>query len=151
MIEGVKILKRSVFKDNRGEVKHIMKPTDDNFKTFGEVYCSSINPGIVKGWSLHKKMTINYTVIRGSIKFVLFDSRKSSATINQKQEIILDSSNYVSVSVPPLIWNGFTSADDNLAILANCSDIPQDMSACEFHNHLTFLLCFEFLLYQISF
>ena len=30
--------------------------------------------------------------------------------------------------IPPLIWNGFTSADDNQAILANCSDIPHDKS-----------------------
>ena len=128
MIEGVKILKRSVFKDNRGEVKHIMKPTDDNFKTFGEVYCSSINPGVVKGWSLHKKMTINYTVVRGSIKFVLFDSRKSSATINQKQEIILDSSNYVSVSVPPLIWNAFQCLGSKKAYVINFTDYSHSES-----------------------
>jgi dTDP-4-dehydrorhamnose 3,5-epimerase len=124
MIEGVKILKRSVFKDNRGEVKHIMKPTDDNFKIFGEVYCSSINPGTVKGWSLHKKMTINYTVIRGSIKFVLFDNRKNSVTINQKQEIILDSSNYVSVLVPPLIWNAFQCIGLKKAYIINFTDSP---------------------------
>jgi len=30
------------------------------------------------------------------------------------------------VSIPPLIWNGFSSADNNLAVLANCSDIPHD-------------------------
>ena len=124
MIKGVKILKRSVFEDSRGEVKHIMKSTDDNFKVFGEVYCSSINPGIIKGWSLHKKMTINYTVIRGSIKFVLYDSRKNSATINQKQEIILDSLNYVSVSVPPLIWNAFQCIGMKKAYVINFTDYP---------------------------
>ena len=25
-----------------------------------------------------------------------------------------------------MIWNGFTTADNNLAVLANCSDIPHD-------------------------
>ena len=30
------------------------------------------------------------------------------------------------VIIPPMIWNGFTSADDNIAVLANCSDIPHD-------------------------
>ncbi len=124
MIEGVKILKRSIFEDNRGEVKHIMKSTDENFKVFGEVYCSSINPGIIKGWSLHKKMTINYTLIRGSIKFVLYDSRKNSETMGQKQEIILDSSNYVSVSVPPLIWNAFQCIGMKKAYVINFTDYP---------------------------
>tara|TARA_B100001250_G_scaffold256647_1_gene220956 strand:+ start:3752 stop:4189 length:438 start_codon:yes stop_codon:yes gene_type:complete len=128
MIEGVKILKRSIFKDSRGEIKHIMKPTDDNFRIFGEVYCSSIKPGVIKGWNLHKKMTINYTVIRGSIKFVLFDSRKSSATINQKQEIILNASNYVSISVPPLIWNAFQCLGLKKAYIINFTDYPHSQS-----------------------
>lgn len=122
MIEGVKILKKSIFKDSRGELRHIMKPSDDNFKMFGEVYCSSINPGIIKGWNLHKKMTINYTVVRGSIKFVLFDSREGSTTINQKQEIVLDSLNYFSVSVPPLIWNAFQCLGLKKAYVINFTD-----------------------------
>ena len=25
-----------------------------------------------------------------------------------------------------MVWNGFCSADNNLAVLANCSDIPHD-------------------------
>ena len=29
-------------------------------------------------------------------------------------------------TIPPMIWNGFCSADNNLAVLANCSDIPHD-------------------------
>ncbi len=124
MIEGVKILKRSVFKDSRGEVKHIMKTDDDNFEVFGEVYCSSINPGLIKGWNLQKKMTINYTVVRGSIKFVLFDIRKDSSTLNQKQEIILGSDNYVSVSVPPLIWSAFQCVGLKKAYVINFADYP---------------------------
>ena len=128
MIEGVKILKRSVFKDSRGELKHIMKSSDDNFDMFGEVYCSSINPGIIKGWNLHKKTTINYTVVRGSIKFILFDIRKNSPTINKKQEIILNNSNYVSVSVPPLIWNAFQCLGSKKAYVINFTDYSHSES-----------------------
>ena len=39
----IKKLKR--FPDERGIVMHIMKSTDEEFKGFGEVYCSSIYPG----------------------------------------------------------------------------------------------------------
>jgi len=124
MIYGVKILNRSVFKDKRGEVMHIMKSDDENFNIFGEVYCSSIKPGVVKAWNLHKKITINYIVIKGTIKFVLFDNRKNSPTFNQKQEIILSLSNYVSVSVPPLIWNGFQCIGSKKAYVINFTDYP---------------------------
>ena len=41
-------------------------------------------------------------------------------------EIILSDENYFLVSIPPLIWNGFCSANKDSAILANCSDIPHD-------------------------
>ena len=47
-------------------------------------------------------------------------------TFGKIQEILLSNDNHLLVSIPPLIWNGFSSADDNLAILANCSDIPHD-------------------------
>ena len=30
------------------------------------------------------------------------------------------------VSIPPFVWNGFCSTKNEIAILANCSDIPHD-------------------------
>ena len=35
---------------------------------------------------------------------------------------------HILVSIPPNIWNGFRSNDGNVAVLANCSDIPHDPS-----------------------
>ena len=32
--------------------------------------------GAIKAWHLHKEMTLNYAVILGEIKFVLYDDRK---------------------------------------------------------------------------
>ena len=45
-------------------------------------------------------------------------------TKNEIQEIILSTENYFLVTVPPLIWNGFTNIGKNSAILANCSTVP---------------------------
>ena len=42
------------------------------------------------------------------------------------EEILLSSNDYKLVSIPPMIWNGFASQDKNIAIIANCSDIPHD-------------------------
>ena len=60
------------------------------------------------------------------IELVLYDDRKKSDTYGEVQEIFLSNENHLLVSIPPYIWNGFTSADENLAVLANCSDIPHD-------------------------
>ena len=71
-------------------------------------------------------MTLNYVSVFGKIKLVLYDERKKSKTKGLIQEIYLSNDNHFLVSIPPMIWNGFSSADENLAILANCSNIPHD-------------------------
>ena len=104
----------------------MLRNDDKNFTKFGEIYFSSVNPNKIKAWHLHKSMTLNYVAVSGSIKLVLFDDRKDSRTKGTLDEIILSDENYFLVSIPPLIWNGFCSANKDSAILANCSDIPHD-------------------------
>ena len=126
MIEGVVIASRKVIPDDRGKIMHIMKSSDDQFKTFGEVYCSSVYPGIIKGWHLHKKMTLNYVVLKGNIKFVLYDDRPESKTYQQIQEIVIGENQYVMVTVPPFVWNGFKGIGLEEALVINFTDIPHD-------------------------
>ena len=126
MIEGVKIIKKQVISDERGKILHMLRCDDPNYIKFGEIYFSYVYPKKIKAWHIHKKMTLNYAAVFGKIKLVLYDERKESITFGNIQEIILSNANHLLVSIPPLIWNGFVSADDNLAVLANCSDIPHD-------------------------
>jgi dTDP-4-dehydrorhamnose 3,5-epimerase len=120
----IKPLKR--FPDERGMVMHIMKATDEEFKGFGEVYCSSIYPGVVKGWHYHEKVTLNYVVLKGMIKFVLYDERENSPSKGVVQEIFIGEDNYVRVTVPPGIWNGFKGIGTEPALVCNVLDMPHD-------------------------
>jgi len=126
MIEGVIIKKLNIIPDDRGKILHIMKSSEDEFKSFGEVYCSTVYPGIVKGWHLHKEMTLNYTVLQGKIKFVLYDSRENSPTFGEIQEIIIGEENYVRVTVPPMVWNGFKGVGLKESFVINFTDIPHN-------------------------
>ena len=126
MIEGVIIKKLNIIPDDRGKILHIMKSSEDEFNTFGEVYCSTIYPGIVKGWHLHKEMTLNYVVLKGKIKFVLYDAREDSPTFRQIQEIIMGEENFVRVTVPPMVWNGFKGIGLEETFVINFTDIPHD-------------------------
>ena len=126
MIEGVVLTKKKQYQDERGKIMHMMRNDDRMFKKFGEVYFSSVFENQVKAWHLHKKMTLNYVAVVGKVKFVLYDDRKNSKTFGNIQEIILSCENYFLLTVPPLVWNGFKSADNNSAIISNCSDIPHD-------------------------
>src|SRR4029077_9112630 len=86
MIEGVGIRPLLQIPDERGKVMRMLRATDPDFKEFGEVYFSVVFPGAIKGWHLHKRMTINYAVPFGRIKLVLFDDRPSSPTRGEIQE-----------------------------------------------------------------
>jgi len=130
-IEGVKLIEKKVISDDRGKILHMLRNDDENFKKFGEIYFSYVDPNQVKAWHIHKKMTLNYVAAYGKIKLVLYDDRKKSSTKGRTQEIILSNENHLLVSIPPMIWNGFCSADNNVAVLANCSDIPHDPQEIE--------------------
>jgi len=131
MIEGILITKRDQISDDRGKIMHMVRNDDKIFKKFGEIYFSCIYPHKIKAWHMHKKMTLNYALVYGEIKLVLYDDRKSSSTYKKTQEIILSKENYCLVTVPPLIWNGFKSLSSENSILANCSDIPHDPKEIE--------------------
>jgi dTDP-4-dehydrorhamnose 3,5-epimerase len=126
MIQGVVIKRLSIYSDERGNVKHMLRSTDPEFEKFGEIYFSCVYPGVVKGWHLHKIMTLNYTVVSGMIKLVLYDDRPESNTHGELQEIFMGTYNYVLVKIPPLIWNGFKGIGVTPAIVANCATIPYD-------------------------
>jgi len=126
MIEGVQIIPLFTYLDERGKISHMLKTTDDHFNGFGEIYFSSIYPGAIKAWHIHKKMELNYAVIIGNIKLVLYDGRESSQTYGRIQEIFIGEDNYVLVKVPPLVTNGFKTIGNIIAVVANCATIPHD-------------------------
>ena len=131
MIHDVLVQPLRQIPDERGKIMHMLKSTDPYFEHFGEIYFSSVNPGVVKGWHRHARMTLNYAVVTGSIKLVLFDDRPPSPTKNQIQEIFLGEANYCLVKIPPLIWNGFKGIGTRPAIVANCATMAHDPQEIE--------------------
>ncbi|MBN2368408.1 dTDP-4-dehydrorhamnose 3,5-epimerase family protein [Candidatus Woesearchaeota archaeon] len=125
-IDGVTIKSLRKIPDERGCIMHMMRRDDENFKEFGEIYFSVVYSGVIKGWHLHKKMVLNYAVVSGMIKLVLYDDREDSITRGNKMEIFMGDQNYVLVTVPPLVWNGFKGIGTERAIVANCSTLPHD-------------------------
>ncbi|OGQ99691.1 MAG: dTDP-4-dehydrorhamnose 3,5-epimerase [Deltaproteobacteria bacterium RIFOXYD12_FULL_55_16] len=124
MITGVKITPLRQFLDERGKVMHMLKVGDPAFQQFGEIYFSCVYPGAIKGWHIHREMTLNYAVPHGQIKFVLYDERPASPTRGEIQEIFMGPDNYCLVTVPPMVWNGFKGIGSETAVVANCATIP---------------------------
>ncbi len=131
MIDGVIVTPLCQFVDERGKVMHMLREDSPIFVRFGEIYFSCTNPGAIKAWHLHKRMTLNYSVLYGEIKFVLFDDRIDSKTRGCIDEIFLSPENYCLVTVPPLIWNGFKGIGTKRSIVANCATLPHDPTEIE--------------------
>jgi dTDP-4-dehydrorhamnose 3,5-epimerase len=126
MIEGVVVTPLRQIFDERGKVMHMLREDSNVFSRFGEIYFSCTHPGVVKAWHLHKEMTLNYAVILGEIKFVLFDDRQGSPTRGCIQELFISPENYMLVTVPPMIWNGFKCVGNATSIVANCATLPHN-------------------------
>ena len=89
MIDGVQVVPLKRIPDERGTVMHMLRATDPHFKQFGEIYFSTIYPGVIKGWHRHEVMTLNYACVSGRIKLVLYDDREDSNTRGELMEIFL--------------------------------------------------------------
>lgn len=126
MIQGVLIQPLTQIPDERGKIMHMLRVDDSHFEKFGEIYFSMVYPGVVKAWHLHKEMTLNYAVVSGTIKLVLYDDRADSPTRGELMELFLGDGKYALVKVPPQVWNGFKGVGTQPAIVANCATIPHD-------------------------
>jgi len=121
MIEGVEIIPLKQICDERGRIMHMVRADSPYFRKFGEIYFSTVYSGAIKGWHIHKKMELNYAVVRGMVKLVLYDDRKSSKTKGELQELFIGEKNYCLVKIPPMVWNGFKGIGAKEAIVANCA------------------------------
>ena len=126
MIQGVKVIPLPKIPDERGCIYHMLRNDAEHFEKFGEIYFSTVYPQAVKAWHLHKTMALNYAVILGMIKLVLFDDREGSPTRGRIDELFIGEQNYQLVHVPPLLWNGFKGISNDTAIVANCATEPHD-------------------------
>lgn len=130
-IEGVEIQPLKQIKDERGMVMHMIRADSPQFNSFGEVYFSVINSGVIKAWKKHRVMTQNIAVPVGEIKLVIYDDRAGSRTRGAIQEIVTGVDHYALIRIPPSLWYGFMGLGSAESLIANCASIPHDPGEVE--------------------
>ena len=136
MLDKVKITPLKTFSDERGMVKHMMKSTDPIFKKFGEIYFSIIYPGKIKAWHRNKKATVNYAVISGNIKLVIYDGVNSKVVYTGED-------NYCLITIPPGLWRGFKVIGKKEAIVADMMDAPYNPNDAEKKDPYDLIDCWK--------
>ena len=123
-IAGVQVVPLERIADDRGAVLHMLRATDPHFRGFGEIYFSSVYPGVVKAWKNHRRLTANYACVHGRIRIVLYDDREDSSTRGELLEVVVGPDEHALVVIPPGIWHGFQGLGEPVSILANCATEP---------------------------
>jgi dTDP-4-dehydrorhamnose 3,5-epimerase len=131
MIDGVYINELKQFVDERGKVMHMLRSDSSLFSRFGEVYFSVINPGVVKAWKKHSKMTQHIAVPVGRVRLVIYDDRRDSRTYGSLENIETGEDMYLLAQIPPLVWYGFKNMSPASSLIANCTDLPHSPEEVE--------------------
>lgn len=132
-INSVIVSPLKIIADDRGAVMHMLRADAPHYQSFGEIYFSVVNPGVVKAWRRHRDMTVNLACVAGAARLVICDAQAKSGAA-AVQEIDLGPGNpdtYRLVTINPGLWYGFACQGDVPAVLANCASIPHDPGEAE--------------------
>ena len=122
-INGIKIFKSNIYKDNRGFFKEAYKQKNLKNKQLIFHCTSTSKKNVLRGLHLQTKNTQAkfLTVIKGKIFDVLVDLRKNSKTFGKYYSIILSNQSYSSIYIPEGFAHGFCSLDKENIVYYLCS------------------------------
>lgn len=136
LISGVEVKTLKIIPDERGRLMEILRSDENIFIKFGQLYMTVANFGVVKGWHFHKVQWDNFSVVRGMIKLVLYDSREDSPTYKYVNEFFIGDHNPQLVKIPPFVLHGFKGASHPEAIVMNCpTEVYHYKNPDEFRVH----------------
>jgi len=124
MIENVKTKNLRVIPDERGWLMEILRCDEDLFEKFGQVYFTTVYPGVIKTWHLHKKQRDNFTCVNGMVKVALYDARKNSPTYGEVNEFFIGEKNPKLISIPTFVYHGFKAVGNDTAFCINVPNYP---------------------------
>tara|TARA_B100000925_G_scaffold217246_1_gene166226 strand:+ start:10274 stop:10648 length:375 start_codon:yes stop_codon:yes gene_type:complete len=105
---------------------HGLKKSDKSFSGFGEAYFSTVKFNKIKGWKLHKKMTLNLVVPHGEIRIIAHKASDNDDVVSPLVDIVLGKNNYSRITIPPGNWVAFKGIGKKSNILMNIADIEHD-------------------------
>jgi len=123
-IDGLVIQPLKVVPDERGRLMEIMRRDDSFFSGFGQVYLSTVYPGVVKAWHYHRIQDDRFTCVRGMVKAVLYDDREGSKTRGSLNVIYVGEFNPVLIVIPAGVYHGWKCVSDYEAYVINVPSEP---------------------------
>jgi len=124
LIKGVRTKALRVIPDERGRLFEILRRDDALFVKFGQVYCTTVHAGVVKGWHYHKRQIDHFVCVSGMIKLVAYDARAGSPTKGLINEFFIGTHHPVLVQIPQGVYHGFKGLSEPEAVVINIPSEP---------------------------
>ena len=119
MIDGVKIVKLTKHKDERGFFQEIFR-FKEQFKSVpvGQLSHSLVQEGVIKGWHGHLYQSQWNYVVTGQIRVTLYDNRPNSSTYKEIMEFISgDEVKPIAYFFPPGVLHGYKCIQGPMQII----------------------------------
>jgi dTDP-4-dehydrorhamnose 3,5-epimerase len=129
-LEGVELVRLTLSADHRGSLCEIVNG-DWPFWREPVVcsYASTVRPGRIKGWSMHREQTDRHFVGAGSLRIVLYDGRTDSPSFRTFQEVPFTPQTPGLLRVPPGIWSACQNWGEEDALIVNFPTLPYDRAS----------------------
>jgi dTDP-4-dehydrorhamnose 3,5-epimerase len=126
-IDGLVIKHVPPVEDERGEICEMFRPSwGVSPDPLVYVYAITIRPGKIKGWVQHRLQEDRLFLLRGVIRFVLYDDRPSSPTHKQLDAFTLSERNRGLVIIPRGVYHALQNIGDREVMFVNMPTMPYD-------------------------
>ena len=127
LIEGVVLRPARPIPDKRGEVTEILDPRwGDVGGPLVYAYQISLRPNAVKGWVQHLKQDDRLFLVRGAVRWALFDHRAGSPTAGQLNLLTVTERNPSLLVIPRGVFHAVENLGPHEAVLVNLPTAPYD-------------------------
>ena len=120
-LDQIKVKRLKKISVHGGDVLHALKTNEESFQGFGEAYFSWVDPGAIKAWKQHLRMTLNLIVPVGLVRFVFYNPESDTF-----REECIGALSYSRITVNPKIWFGFQGLSDAPSLLLNLANLTHD-------------------------
>jgi len=121
LISGVVLVHLHYNVDERGHLVELMNISprfhDETTMPLVHSYLTMTRPGIVKAWHLHHQQYDRITVIQGTCKLALHDTRSNMKQLNN--ELILSPLDNYMVFIPPMVAHGWMNVGNEDLLIIN--------------------------------
>lgn len=126
MIDGVFLQPLTWHSDQRGSLAELVRSDDPNLMVapIGQVYVTTLYPGVVKGWHLHRQQWDRMVCLQGRVLLGLVDGREGSPTYGAQLRIVLGDRNFSVVRIPPGVYHGLKNISTVEAMVVNVVSHP---------------------------